>query len=71
LFGSRARGDNHERNDIDLAIYFFDKTYIKDRNIASHGYNEGLPYEYNDFNNSFINKNFIFNIIYYNHYYIF
>lgn len=32
LFGSRARGDNHERSDIDLAIYFFDKP---DYNIIS------------------------------------
>jgi len=27
LFGSRARGDNNERSDIDLAIYFFDKPH--------------------------------------------
>lgn len=25
LFGSRARGDNHERSDIDLAVYFHGK----------------------------------------------
>ena len=27
LFGSRARGDNNERSDIDLAVYFFAKPH--------------------------------------------